>query len=85
MPLAPCLAALARTPLTDQTCLRLREMCVCLAAQIASDIRHVLDEYFEPIPAVLEIPSKDHPYVPEHDSIMQRVLLFTGEREETRL
>ena len=39
---------------------------------IAEMIRHLLDAYQQPIPAVLEIPSKDHPYNPEKDSILRR-------------
>ena len=49
---------------------------------IANDIRHLLDAYFEPVPAILEIPSKDHPYSVEQDSIMARVRLVTSEREQ---
>ena len=30
------------------------------------------------IPTVLEIPSKEHPYDPEQDYIMQRVNMFLG-------
>ena len=41
-------------------------------------IRYVIDAHTEPIPAVLEIPSKDHPYDASKDSILRRakVLLF---------
>ena len=35
-------------------------------------IRHVIDGHDKPIPAVLEIPSKDHPYDPTKDSILRR-------------
>ena len=35
-------------------------------------IRHVLDAYEQPIPAVLEIPSKDNPYDASKDSILRR-------------
>ena len=40
--------------------------------QYAEMIRHVLDTHSQPIPAVLEIPSKDHPYDPTKDSILRR-------------
>ena len=30
------------------------------------------------IPTILEIPSKEHPYDPEQDFIMQRVNMFLG-------
>ncbi|KAK3732302.1 hypothetical protein QZH41_010748 [Actinostola sp. cb2023] len=39
---------------------------------IAEEIRHVLDGYESAIPAVLEIPSKEHPYDPSKDSILRR-------------
>lgn len=29
-----------------------------------------LYSYNKPIPAILEIPSKDHPYDPTHDSVL---------------
>ena len=40
--------------------------------QIAEEIRHILDAYDKAIPAVLEIPSKEHPYDPTKDSILRR-------------
>ena len=40
--------------------------------QIAEMIRHLLDRYEQPIPAVLEIPSKDMPYDHTKDSILRR-------------
>ncbi|KAI8495708.1 V-type proton ATPase subunit F [Branchiostoma belcheri] len=39
---------------------------------IAELIRHVIDAHSNPIPAVLEIPSKDHPYDASKDSILRR-------------
>ena len=44
----------------------------CNEFQIAEEIRHVLDAYTDAIPAVLEIPSKHHPYDPSKDSILRR-------------
>lgn len=35
-------------------------------------IRHSIDAHTQPIPAVLEIPSKDHPYDATKDSILRR-------------
>ena len=47
--------------------------CVCdHILQVAEMIRHVLDAYEQPIPAVLEIPSKDNPYDASKDSILRR-------------
>ena len=41
---------------------------------VADRIRDTLDAYNEIIPTVLEIPSKQHPYSIEKDSIMQKAL-----------
>lgn len=49
--------------------------------KIADDIRHLLDEYDKIIPAILEIPSKDHPYEGSKDYIMQRVRKLTGSQD----
>jgi len=35
-------------------------------------IRHCIDSHLQPIPSILEIPSKDHPYDPTKDSILRR-------------
>jgi V-type H+-transporting ATPase subunit F len=51
---------------------------ILINQHIANDIRHVLKDYSATIPTVLEIPSKDHPYDPEQDYIMQRVNMFLG-------
>ena len=47
--------------------------------QIADKIRGQVDAYAEAFPSVLEIPSKDHPYDPEKDSVMKRVRKLFGE------
>lgn len=47
--------------------------------QIAEKIRGRVDTYTEAFPAVLEIPSKDHPYDPEKDSVLKRVRRLFGE------
>ena len=47
---------------------------VLINQHIANNIRHVLKDYHSTIPTVLEIPSKEHPYDPEQDYIMQRVV-----------
>ena len=49
------------------------------AMQVAERIRHTVDSFADPFPAVLEIPSKDHPYDPEKDSVMKRVRRLFGE------
>lgn len=48
-------------------------------SQIAERIRHSVDTFADPFPAVLEIPSKDHPYDPEKDSVLKRVRRLFGE------
>jgi V-type H+-transporting ATPase subunit F len=47
--------------------------------QIAERIRPRIDTYTEAFPSLLEIPSKDHPYDPEKDSVLKRVRQFFGE------
>ncbi|KAG7670834.1 hypothetical protein Ndes2526B_g01406 [Nannochloris sp. 'desiccata'] len=46
---------------------------------IANTIRHLLDAYMRPVPAILEVPSKDQPYDPTQDSILARVKFMFGE------
>lgn len=51
-----------------------------LRFQVANMIRFLVDSYNKPIPAILEIPSKDHAYDPAHDSVLSRVkYLFSTE------
>ncbi|KAJ8441832.1 hypothetical protein Cgig2_021522 [Carnegiea gigantea] len=53
---------------------------VMISQYIANMIRFLVDRYNKPIPAILEIPSKDHPYDPAHDSVLSRVkYLFSAE------
>ncbi len=43
-------------------------------------IRHAIDTHMESIPAVLEIPSKEHPYDASKDSILRRAKgMFSAE------
>lgn len=46
---------------------------------IADLIRFKVDGYTNAFPAILEIPSKDHPYDPEKDSILKKVRRLFGE------
>ncbi|KAI5854329.1 V-type proton ATPase subunit F [Tricharina praecox] len=46
---------------------------------IAEKIRYRIDSFTAAFPAVLEIPSKDHPYDPEKDSVLRRVKRLFGE------
>ncbi|XP_064617594.1 V-type proton ATPase subunit F-like [Liolophura sinensis] len=61
--------------------LRRNDIAIILISQnIAEMIRHVIDNHLEPIPAVLEIPSKDHPYDSSKDSILRRAKgMFSAE------
>ncbi|ELT93641.1 hypothetical protein CAPTEDRAFT_220916 [Capitella teleta] len=53
---------------------------ILIGQNIAEEIRHILDAYKEPIPAILEIPSKDHPYDSSKDSILRRAKgMFSAE------
>ncbi|KAH9947702.1 vacuolar ATP synthase [Amylocystis lapponica] len=46
---------------------------------VANMIRPVVDKYEQAFPALLEIPSKDHPYDPSKDSVLKRVQKLFGE------
>ncbi|AAS54438.1 AGL052Wp [Eremothecium gossypii ATCC 10895] len=46
---------------------------------VAEEIRAQIDNFTEPFPAILEIPSKDHPYDPEKDTVLRRVRRLFGE------
>ncbi|KAK7245415.1 hypothetical protein RIF29_40260 [Crotalaria pallida] len=53
---------------------------VLISQYLANMIRFLVDSYNKPVPAILEIPSKDHPYDPSHDSVLSRVkYLFSAE------
>ena len=47
--------------------------------QVAEKIRPLVDRYQKAFPALLEIPSKDHPYDPSKDSVLKRVQKLFGE------
>merc|ERR1711939_340822 len=46
---------------------------------VADKIRHHVERYEQAFPALLEIPSKDHPYDPSKDSVLKRVRKLFGE------
>ncbi|PWN29825.1 V-type ATPase [Jaminaea rosea] len=46
---------------------------------IAEKIRPLVDRYQQAFPALLEIPSKEHPYDPSKDSVLKRVQKLFGE------
>ena len=52
---------------------------VLITQSSADEIRYAVDGYSESgqvIPTILEIPTKEQPYDPRKDSIMQRVAIF---------
>ncbi len=52
---------------------------IVINQHIAEEIRPTMKEFAnQVIPTVLEIPSKDHPYDPKKDTLMQRVQVFFG-------
>ena len=55
------------------------DIAVVLISQFAADsIRYLVNEYDRPIPAVLDIPSKDKPYDATKGSVLQRVQHLMG-------
>jgi len=53
---------------------------ILIGQSIAEVVRHVINEHTEPIPTILEIPSKDSPYDPSKDSILKRAKgMFSAE------
>jgi len=48
---------------------------------IASIIRDTIDSFEAKSPAILEVPSKEHPYDPEQDAIHRRTKLLLGIRD----
>ncbi|KAF5103748.1 hypothetical protein DV451_001229 [Geotrichum candidum] len=57
-----------------------KDIAVLLINQhVADKIRARVDTYTQAFPAILEIPSKEHPYDPEKDSVLRRVRRLFGE------
>ncbi|KAL4401605.1 H(+)-transporting V1 sector ATPase subunit F [Malassezia pachydermatis] len=52
---------------------------VLINQHIADKIRPLVDKYMQAFPALLEIPSKDHPYDPSKDGVLKRVQKIFGE------
>lgn len=46
---------------------------------IADLIRYKVDTFTNAFPAILEIPSKEHPYDPEKDSVLKKIRKLFGE------
>ena len=45
---------------------------------IANEIRPLIEKHENPLPAILEIPSKDHPYKPDEDPVFKRISNLLG-------
>lgn len=54
---------------------------VLINQTVADQIRYLVDEHTAPVPAVLEVPSKDAPYDATKDSILSRVQHLLGVSE----
>jgi len=54
---------------------------VLINQTVADTIRYLVNEYDQPIPAVLEVPSKDAPYDAAKDSVLARVQHLLGAQE----
>ncbi|KAI2635055.1 ATPase, V1 complex, subunit F [Xylaria nigripes] len=52
---------------------------VLINQHVAEKIRPRIDAYTAAFPTILEIPSKEHPYDPEKDSVLRRVRRLFGE------
>ncbi|KAJ3154882.1 H(+)-transporting V1 sector ATPase subunit F [Geranomyces michiganensis] len=52
---------------------------ILITQQVGDEIRHMLDDYTQAFPTILEIPSKDRPYDPSKDSVLKRVQRLVGE------
>lgn len=75
--LRPCYPQL---PVSRHVFHKFKDLILSFAVQVANMIRFLVDSYNKPVPAILEIPSKDHPYDPAHDSVLSRVkYLFNTE------
>ena len=45
---------------------------------IANLIRPLISNFDKPLPAIIEVPSKDHPYKPDEDPVFKRVSALLG-------
>eukprot|EP00461_Guttulinopsis_vulgaris_P001241 UN01241 len=54
---------------------------ILVSQTVAEQIRSTLDQYNEPMPTVLEIPSKENPYDGNKDPLMQRINKMLGQAD----
>ncbi|ORM41903.1 V-type proton ATPase subunit F [Babesia sp. Xinjiang] len=52
---------------------------IIINQHIAEKIKTVIDLHVGPIPAILEIPSKEQPYDPNKDSVTKKIKVLFGE------
>ncbi|GFE53134.1 vacuolar ATP synthase subunit [Babesia ovis] len=52
---------------------------IIINQHIAEKIKTAIDLHVGPIPAILEIPSKEQPYDPNKDSVTQKIKVLFGE------
>ncbi|KAG4304823.1 hypothetical protein PORY_001876 [Pneumocystis oryctolagi] len=52
---------------------------VLINQHIADRIRPKIEAYSQALPSLLEIPSKEHPYDPEKDSVLKKVKHIMGD------
>ncbi|KTW29986.1 V-type ATPase, F subunit [Pneumocystis jirovecii RU7] len=52
---------------------------ILINQHIADRIRPKIEAYAQALPSLLEIPSKEHPYDPEKDSVLKRVRRLMGD------
>ena len=52
-----------------------------ISQPVAESIRYVVSKHTKLIPTILEIPTKEEPYDPEKDSIMQKINRLTGQNK----
>eukprot|EP01108_Squamamoeba_japonica_P006060 TRINITY_DN4886_c0_g1_i1.p1 TRINITY_DN4886_c0_g1~~TRINITY_DN4886_c0_g1_i1.p1 ORF type:complete len:125 (-),score=32.93 TRINITY_DN4886_c0_g1_i1:16-390(-) len=52
-----------------------------ISQPVAESIRYLVSKHTKLIPTILEIPTKEEPYDPEKDSIMQKINRLTGQNK----
>ena len=55
---------------------------VLINQTVADQIRYLVDEHTAPVPAVLEVPSKDAPYDATRDAVLSRAQRALGRGDE---
>jgi V-type H+-transporting ATPase subunit F len=53
-----------------------------IAQVVANEIRKLINDYQQIIPAIIEIPSKDSPYEPKNDTVLKKASKIIGKSDE---